>query len=229
MFFSTRAAWLSLTLAVLFLSGCQKNEETGPVKGTTSQAKRMYVVLGSSTAAGAGAGVYDSSWVGRIIKYLPSTKTYKADSIINLAVGGYTSFNILPSGNANHNITKALIYKPFAVIINMPSNDIANGISVDAQMRNFATIADLCQKQSVELWITTSQPRNLSTDGRAKLLELKNRITTVYGKHSIDFWTDLAEADGTIKAAYSIGDGIHLNSTGHRALFSRVAERVFIE
>jgi lysophospholipase L1-like esterase len=229
MFFSTRSPWLSLTLTVFFLLGCQKNEQAGPVKSTTSHAKRVYVVLGSSTAAGAGAGVYDSSWVGRTIKHLPSTKTYKADSIINLAVGGYTSFNILPSGNANHNITKALNYKPFAVIVNMPSNDIANGISVDAQMRNFATIADLCRQQNVELWVTTSQPRNLSSDGRARLLDLKDRVLAVYGNHSIDFWTGLAEPDGTIKATYDIGDGIHLNASGHRAFFARVAERVFKE
>ena len=223
----TPAVWKFFTLTIFFLVSCNQNGEPVPASPTPFPAKRIYVVLGSSTAAGVGPSVYDSSWVGRTIKFLPLTKAHKADSIVNLAVGGYTSFNILPTGNANHNITKALSYKPFAIIVNLPTNDIANGASVDAQMKNFATVADLCQQQNVELWVTTSQPRNLDSNGRAKLLELKNQVVTVFGKHSIDFWTGLAETDGTIKTSYGAGDGVHLNNSGHRILFSRVAERVF--
>jgi lysophospholipase L1-like esterase len=192
----------------------------------TTRDQRLYVVLGSSTAEGTGTSKYDSSWVGRCITYLRATKKgAKADSVINLARGGYTSFNIIPSGDPERNITKALSLKPYAIIINMPSNDIASGGSVENQMNNFVTIADLAKKQNVILWFTTSQPRNLSEDGRLKLMELKDRINSVYASKSIDFWTSIANSNGTINSAYDAGDGIHLNNAGHRILFSRVIDK----
>ncbi|GGK56778.1 hypothetical protein GCM10011405_01130 [Rufibacter glacialis] len=189
----------------------------------------MYVVLGSSTAEGVGPGPYDSSWVGRSITYLRANKDkFKGDTIINLARGGYTSFDIMPSGDQNRNITKALSYKPYAIIINMPSNDIANGRSVEDQMNNFAALSEMAKQQKVVMWVTTAQPKDLNEDGRKKLIELTNRINTVYGDQVIDFWSSVSNPNGTIHAQYNAGDGIHINSPGHRLFFSRViGKKVF--
>jgi lysophospholipase L1-like esterase len=216
-------------LCLLLFSSCDKESSPAPKAvtplPTSPQPRRLFVVLGSSTAEGVGASVYDSSWVGRCTTYLRSIKGNERDSIINLAKGGYTSYTIMPAGDANRNITKALSYKPYAILINMPTNDIANGISVDDQMKNFAAIAQLVKEQKAELWITTAQPRNLSEDGRKKLMELRDKITAAYGDHVIDFWNELANPNGTINSKYNLGDGIHVNNKGHRLLFSRVAEK----
>jgi lysophospholipase L1-like esterase len=216
---------------ILFLWACKDEViPPDPVIPTppppTVREQRLYVVLGSSTAEGVGPSRYDSSWVGRCITYLRANKKgVKADSVINLARGGYSSYNIIPSGDPERNITKALSLQPYAIIVNMPTNDIANGGSVENQMNNFATIADLAKKQNVILWVTTSQPRNLSEEGRLKLLDLRDRINSVYGVHSIDFWTTVANSNGMINSLYDYGDGIHLNNGGHRLLFARVLDK----
>lgn len=187
-------------LFALLLWGCSNGSEPQPKSLLKDRSPRLYVVLGSSTAQGIGAGSYDSSWVGRCATYLRSTsKNHKPDSVINLAVGGYTSYDIMPNGNPTHNITQALSFHPYGIIINMPTNDIANGRGVDGQMRNFAAIAELIRQQQVELWITTSQPRNISENLRTQLMELRDRINTVYGDRAIDFWSGIANTDGTIK------------------------------
>lgn len=227
------SAWPVAFLALLSLWGCQK-EELSPVPPPKEnivtpppalRTKRLYVVLGSSTAEGIGAGSYDSSWVGRCRAYLRSKEVTRHDSIINLGTSGYSTKEILPAGDANRNITKALAYNPYAIIVNMPSNDIAAGRSVEDQMKNFATIAALAEAQKVVFWVTTSQPRDFGPDGLRKLMELRDQITAVYGQHSIDFWTGLANPDGSINASYGVGDGTHLNHNGHRILFSRVVEK----
>lgn len=214
-------------LFAVFVWGCDKASGPQP-----EQTQRLFVVLGSSTAAGTGAGTYDSSWVGRTNAYLRAAQLknsmppmHQSDTLINLAVPGFASPDVLPAGNSAHNITKALSYHPYGIIINLPSNDIAEGISEDTEMQNFATVAALANQQNVEVWVTTSQPRNLNDAGRQKLIELRDKIIATYGPRSIDFWTGLANPDGTINPRYSAGDGIHLNHTGHRILFHRILEK----
>lgn len=216
-------------LFALLLWSCSKDSATQPKALPKDRLPRLYVVLSSSTAQGTGAGSYDSSWVGRCATYLRSaTQSHKPDSIINLAVGGYTSYDILPTGNSAHNITRALSFHPYGIIINMPTNDIANGKGVDSQMQNFAAVAELIKQQKVQLWITTSQPRNLIGDLRTQLMELRDRINTVYGDRAIDFWSGIANPDGTINPYYGQGDGIHLNRLGHNVLFHRmITKKVF--
>ncbi|MEO1448111.1 MAG: SGNH/GDSL hydrolase family protein, partial [Bacteroidota bacterium] len=100
------------------------------------------VVLGSSTAAGAGASPVDSAWVWRYRHYLQSINP--ANQVSNLAVGGFTSYRIMPTGfvppasrpspDTTHNITTALTLAPDAIIINLPSNDVSSGYTVAEQL-----------------------------------------------------------------------------------------------
>lgn len=185
-------------------------------------------VLGSSTAEGVGSSPRDSSWVNRYTAYLKSLDPNH--SVINFGRGGYTTYHIRPSGTpvpANRpvpdglrNITAALRFNPDAIIINMPSNDATSGYSVAEQLESYSLILEAAG--DIPVWIATTQPRNLSESGRANLMAMRDSTFARYGERALDFWTGIAQADGTIAPAYNSGDNIHLNNAGHRVLFERV-------
>lgn len=180
------------------------------------------VVLGSSTAAGAGTSHPDSAWVRRYANHLSHQKSNF--TVINLAVGGFSTTNILPSGNQENNITKALSYNPDAIIINLPSNDAALDRSVQEQKNNYSIIAALAEEARVPLWVTTPQPRNFDA---GKIQIQKDMIDATYdmfGDFAIDLWTEFAEENGHIKEVYNSGDGVHLNDLAHRLIFGIIAE-----
>ncbi len=190
------------------------------------------VVLGSSTAEGTGATpAADSSWVNRYRKEIFQSNTRY--TVTNLARGGYTTYHILPTGtpippgvNVNidpqRNITQALSLDPYAVIINMPSNDAANNFGVQAQLDNIALIVAAAQNEGAGVWVGTTQPRNFSPAQIMIQTAVRDSILAIYGERAIDFWTDLAAPNGFIDSLYDVGDGIHINNAGHRILYERV-------
>ncbi len=191
------------------------------------------VVLGSSTAAGTGPSVSDSTWVNRYRTYLESINPN--NEVINLAVGGYNTYRIMPTGfvppssrpspDINKNITAALAASPDAIIVNMPSNDVAGGFSYAEQMFNIDTIVQIANANSVPIWICTTQPRNFSNPNSLQLQsDLKDSISSIYGPFSIDFWSTIANVNYTINGAYNSGDGVHLNDAGHAILAQRVID-----
>ena len=197
----------------------------------------LIVVLGSSTAEGAGPSASDSAWVNRYRTALGQKNTRFA--VINLAKGGYTTYHILPTGtrvpagidvsvDTARNLTKALSLKPDVLIVNMPSNDAANHFSAAQQLTNFSKIAEIAEKAGVKVWICTTQPRNFSDPVQVRIQrEVADSIFAIYGDRAIDFWNGLADTSGHIRKEYDSGDGIHLNNAGHRILFERVQEKMF--
>jgi predicted esterase len=194
------------------------------------------VVVGSSTAYGTGATPIDSSWVRKFQQYV-SVQNPQV-TIINIATPSLTSYDVSPTGtvvpspftvDTTRNITKALSYHPDAIILNLPSNDVARGISVDIIHSNFLNITGAADAQNIPVWVTTTQPRNgLSAPEEQLQMDLRDWINTTYGPKSVDFWTTVSNADGTINGFYSFGDGIHLNNYGHHVLFTRiVAEKIW--
>lgn len=192
------------------------------------------VVLGSSTAAGTGPKTPDSAWVELLRKYLQSDDP--AVTVTNLAVGGFTSYKILPEGRVlpfyrpkpdlEHNIDKALSLKPDLIIINMPSNDITEGFSVEDFRVNLQVVTDLIRQQDIRFYITTTQPRNTSAANRKKLQRMRDIIIRSYRRNYIDCWDGLSTPDGNILPQYDSGDGVHLNGLGHHIMFERVAAKV---
>jgi lysophospholipase L1-like esterase len=192
------------------------------------------VVLGSSTAFGVGPTSKDSTWVNRYKRY--AKKTNPKISIHNLAVGGYTTYHILPNGfipPANrpipimeHNITKALEFKPTAIIINLPSNDAARGYSIDEQISNYRIIIEKANAEYVPLWVATTQPCNYDSLTRATLMEMRDSTYSIWGEYAIDFWNGIADSIGRINPKFDSGDGVHLNNVGHRILFNRVVDKL---
>jgi lysophospholipase L1-like esterase len=190
------------------------------------------VVLGSSTAAGAGPSVKDSAWVWRYRAYLESIDPdYE---VVNLAVGGFTTYHIQPddyvspegrvSRDTLHNISRAIALDADAVIINLPSNDAAKNYSIIEQSQNFERVAALADSAGIPLWVCTTQPRNLTDTLRMNLITMKDWIIDRFGDHTLDFWTALAVEDGSMHSEYNSGDGVHLNDAAHGLLFARVRD-----
>jgi lysophospholipase L1-like esterase len=193
------------------------------------------VVLGSSTAAGVGPSSSDSTWVNRYRRALYSRDTRYP--IINLGKGGYTTYHILPddaeipdniniSIDSSRNLSEALSYDPYAIIINMPSNDAANSFGVDQQLANFDLMRDAANAEGVETYICTTQPRNFNNSNQIMIQEdMRDTILSHYGTFVIDFWSGIADTMGWIQPIYDSGDGVHLNDAGHAILFERVMQK----
>lgn len=191
---------------------------------------KTIAIIGSSTAAGNGATPISNSWANRYATYIKTLNP--AHTIVNMAVPGYTTYNTMPTGftpptgrpvpDIQHNITAAVALKPQGIILNMPTNDTARGYSVADIQSNFRSITSAADAAGIPIWITTTQPRNLSTSGLQDLITLKNWIESTYGDKSLDFWSTIANGDGTINPLYDSGDNVHVNNAGHQILYNEV-------
>jgi len=188
------------------------------------------VVLGSSTASATGASVPDSGWVWRYTAYLATE--YPGSEVINLAVGGYTTYHIQsrhfrapekrPEPDTIRNISTAITLRPSAIIINLPSNDAARNIPLSERIANLVRVANHAARFGIPLWICTSQPRNMSDTRRRDLLAMRDFTLETFEKNALDFWSPLATRAGRIRRKFDSGDGVHLNDAGHRVLFGVV-------
>ena len=206
-------------------------------------AQKKIAVLGSSTAAGNGASVPDSSWVGRLQESFRKNKSDGIDTVIdNRAAAGYTTYQSLPTGyptppnrpspDPGANITFVLnsVPLPNIVIINYPTNDISFGYDPKEMMDNLRLMFQQLNANGILCYITTSQPRNTVTDPQRVLLrQLVDSIQNNFGNYAINFWDDLVTTDGTDMLKPELTqDGTHPNDLGHRLLFQRVqAKNIF--
>jgi lysophospholipase L1-like esterase len=195
------------------------------------------VILGSSTAAGEAARPLDSSWANKYKRFLGTQ--FSSYEVVNLAVGGYTTFNIMPNGNAapapwnvppylvgtNNNITKALSYAPSLIIVNLPTNDCDALVPASQQLANFNVLIQQATAAGVPIWISTTQPRNADATRRTLLKQMRDSILARYSSRAINFWDGVANPDGTIGTVYN-WDGTHLNNAGHAVLYDRVRSTV---
>jgi len=180
--------------------------------------------------AGSGPSSSDSTWVNRYRKYLQNINP--ANQVTNLAVGGTTTYHIMPSWfltptgkpavTPAKNVTMALSLNPDAIIVNMPSNDGANGFDVNEQMSNFITLYNEADTAGVQMWVCTTQPKNTNTAKKIIQTEVRDSIFNYFGNYAIDFWTTIVGTNNDIDTLYDSGDGTHLNNAGHRILYNRV-------
>ncbi len=191
------------------------------------------VVLGSSTAAGAGPTSVDSAWV-----WLYRDTLFQNDTrflITNLARGGFTTYNILPDGtdipaglpqlDTERNITRALSLDPNGLVINLPSNDAANNFDVTTQLSNYDQILSEVLTSDLPFWICTPQPRNNFSPAQKQIqVDMRDSTFIRFGEFAIDFWTGLEDGDSNVSSALDSGDGVHLNNAGHRILLERVLD-----
>ncbi|MBN8673126.1 MAG: T9SS type A sorting domain-containing protein [Chitinophagales bacterium] len=202
-------------------------------------AQKKVVIMGSSTAAGQGASSPATSWVGRLQTHFRQNTSDGLDTTVtSIAFSGQTTYHQMPTGfvspipgrpapDPNSNVTRALSFSPDVIIINLPTNDIANGYTKKECMDNFRLMYQAITAANVRCYITTSQPRSLTTALRDSLRTLADSVRNNFALRSIDFWTDLVTTDGlnNIKPEVSVGDGIHINDLGHNYVFIRTRDR----
>ncbi len=210
-----------------------------PVTGANGQGSTpRVVILGSSTAAGSNASPLSLSWAGQYTAWLAST--FPGSTVTNLAVGGFTTFSIMPTGNVppspwntpayqpatGNNITAALALNPTLIIINLPTNDADDHVPVDQQLANYSAIVGAAAAQGVPVWIATPQPRTTLDDiGHQLQKEMIGATYEAFPERTVDFWTGLGDAIGAILPAYN-SDGLHLNNAGHAILYDRIITTV---
>lgn len=204
-----------------------------PIKQPALRDTLRIVVIGSSTAAGSGAHPRDSAWVPRYRRYVQ--RNFPPAQVINLAHGGYNTYQLQPDWyepppnrkrpDSARNITMALRKRPHAIIMNMPTNDVASNIALEEKIANFERIAALCDSANVLLWVTSTQPRNMSPMRQQGLKLFREWTAVRFGDFAIDFWDGIASVEGDILPLFDSGDGVHVNNAGHGVLLSRVIEK----
>lgn len=195
------------------------------------------VILGSSTAASNGTTHPDSSWVNKFRRYIKSR--HAANEVINLAAAALNTYHVLcptgftppanrPAPLAAHNITAALALHPDLIIINLPSNDVANGYSLQESYANYERALGLAYEKGIPVFVTTAQPRNFGTAMSNQSMLLNTWTYQRFGNQAIDFWTSFATASGSIVTKYD-ADGIHPNNMGHHLLYTRAVEKQILD
>src|ERR1700761_1125063 len=93
--------FLQLLLGLFIFSGCNKVAlkpvTSGSSTNSSPKAVPTIVILGSSTAAGVGATPIDSSWA-RKLSATVNVNGITVANFVNLAYGGYCTYNVLPAG-----------------------------------------------------------------------------------------------------------------------------------
>ncbi len=219
------AAALAATLGLAACAGSRPDAGPRPV---------TIVVLGSSTAAGGGAGHRDSAWVARVRAHYARTDGRVA--VLNLAQSGYTTFKTLPTGTPTpagmptvdslHNVTAALRLRPDAILVNLPSNDRAYGIRIGQQLANFEAMRAAAAAHGVPVWFTTAQPRNLpDAEKRRDQRLLGDSLRARFGPgRVVETYAGFEAPGDSLRRDLDSGDGTHLNAAGHRRLAARVID-----
>jgi lysophospholipase L1-like esterase len=203
------------------------------------KAQYKIVVIGSSTAEGAGSWpMEDSSWVSRLRKSLNINQTDNADTLVyNLAKGGYNSYKARETGCSNcpasiqpdptRNVTMALSFTPDLMLVNFPTNDVANYITTKETMDNYRKYLELCNPTIKNIIYLTPQPRSdLQPDQKTQIRAQVDSVLLNFPGKSVNVWSLLVDRDEpgyyNIAPWVSAGDNVHVNNDGHRLIFKAV-------
>jgi lysophospholipase L1-like esterase len=189
------------------------------------------VILGASTAAGVGASSPAASWAGLLDAWLGTVTA--SHQMINLAVGNLTTESSRADGSMppvpdpNHNITRALELTPDLIILNFGASDVAQGIPIATSIAYYQEMKAAADLLGIPLFLTTTQPRNLTLAKRTVLRDEAIAVRATFGAIVIDIYDELADSnDLRLKTIYDSGDGKHPNDAGHNYLFETVRVKI---
>jgi len=188
-------------------------------------------VIGSSTAAGEGASSSAKSWFALLARSLDDA-VVPTFSSSNLAVGGYTTVELLPGSNADGSIDDAISGRPNLILVSLAgSNDLSAGTSQSTFLSRLTSVRDTAQAAGVPVFFVSTAPKDLSDSERRELRDWATAMSTTfatcwvperataYEPCFIDIFAPLANASLGVASAYGAGDGIHLNDAGHAKIF----------
>ena len=228
---SVRSRRYLLPIAALWIGLCGavggEPSNPAPTAPAAASTRGIWVVLGSSTAAGTGVPA-GQGWVSLLeAAYRPA-----GVSIRNLAVAGTVTYHALPgslwpslrrpSPTAEANVDAALALAPRLLLLAYPSNDTARGYSVEETVSNLLAVRQVSLAKGVAVLVLSTQPRNLSTEQRASLRLIDQQLRTAVGPCFVATSERLATPDGLLQSAYDSGDGVHPNAEGHRQIADQV-------
>jgi acyl-CoA thioesterase I len=185
-----------------------------------------WVVMGSSTASGAGAATL--SWADA----LRNNYAIRGVTEFNIAKGGSTTYAGLPtssppvsgrpSPDPSANVDAALAKIPKLVLVAYPSNDTTFGYSVDETVHNLFAIRAAAQAGGAAVIILGTQPLNLPAAQLALLPQIDARVSAGVAPCFVEVREALAAPNGTLAPQYDSGDGVHPNDAGHAVIFNLV-------
>jgi acyl-CoA thioesterase I len=188
---------------------------------------KTWVVMGSSTAAGAGSSP-GQSWAA----LLQAGVQNRGIQVINIAKGGTVTYQGLstkaaptasrPLPDPSANIDQALSRSPGLIVVAYPTNDTAIGYSVQETVNNLLSMRNQALANSVAVVVVSTQPRNLSPAQLSQLVLIDDQLATAVGACFVDVRTGLAGANGQLAPQYDSGDGVHPNDAGHRLIATRI-------
>ncbi len=191
-----------------------------------------WVVLGSSTAAGVGAPA-GQGWVA----LLADAAAAQGVAVRNLARSGALTYQALPADAprpagrpatvAEMGIEAALASSPERVVLSFPSNDAMAGYGADETAGNLLALAAAAARRGAAAVVLSSQPRDDASEAqRATMRAVDAALAAPLAGCFVDLRAALSDAHGRIAAAFSAGDGVHLNAQGHRLIHERVSAAI---
>ncbi|MDN5200629.1 SGNH/GDSL hydrolase family protein [Fulvivirgaceae bacterium BMA10] len=225
---------LSLTMFLMMmaiLSITKSGEANANDEPCLEVARVKIVVIGS--ADGTENTGNEAIWISKYRDYI---KTFNQDNeVINLTKEGINSYHLMASGNsapygrphadAENNITKAIGYHPDAILVNLQANDLLSGFKPNEQIVNFMLLANLANKNNIPVWVSTPYPRAFdSLNNIVRQEEIKELISQRFDPFMIDFWSNLATEEGTLKPAYAAANGTMVNANGQELMLKSLID-----
>ena len=211
------------------LASCGINQYTATPLAQPLATDFATVVMGSSSAAGAGATKADLSWAGLYASWRQST----GGVTTNIARGGHTTYQALPQyclvpasrlePDVAHNVEQALTLQPDLVLISYPSNDAALGWSAQESVGNILVLRSVLADAGVASVVLGAQPRNLSAN-RSALLQEFDRLLQQQVPQCVVPLYNLLQSNNKLNPLYDSGDGVHLNDAGHAVVFAALQQ-----
>ena len=161
-------------------------------------------MLGSSTAEGEGASSTANSWVGLLESALSDAANV---SITNLAMGGYTTLELLPGSGASGSIDAAIGEDPDLIVVALAgSNDLDIGTSTTNYLSRLTQVRDKARAAGIPTFFVGTAPKDLSDSERLLLSDWNTRMRSsfstcwtptnaAYSPCFMDVFTDLANSD----------------------------------
>lgn len=225
-------------LALGLLAGCGGGSaaDDAPAPPPDSPAPLVapgtWVVVGSSTAAGAGA-TSGAAWAQRLGVAVAASGV----EITNLARHGLRSGQALPvtasapaparsqrpPPDPAVNIDRALAMSPRLLLLSFPSNDAVDRYSAQETVYNLRVMRQAASAAGTATLVLGSQPRvGLDASQQDIQAEVDRQLTAEAGPCFVPLYHALADGTGLIAARYRFGDGIHLNDAGHELIFRQI-------